>query len=90
MQRIFRDTSIFGYYKCFIDLQEMRELLQYRTGEVSSYGLVLDQRGGTEEITSLYSALAERLPMVPPITVKEECATFCCPCRSMSHRWTNF
>ena len=70
---IFRDTSLFGYYKCFIGRSEMNRLLGYKPGEVSSYGIVLKEGRAAEDYTErLYQALDARLPMVPPIRVKED------------------
>ncbi len=70
---IFRDTSIFGYYKCFVGLDRMNSLLNYGEGDVSSFGLVLEDREiEEEELNRLYTALSGSLPMAPPITAKED------------------
>jgi len=70
---IIRDSSIFGYFKCFVDRRRLNELLQFRPDEYSSLGLYFsDLRGLTEKTDRLYAELAKRLPMGPPIREKNE------------------
>ncbi|MBN2444209.1 MAG: ABC transporter permease [Spirochaetales bacterium] len=70
---IIRDTSIFGYYKCFLDRDYLNELLVYEKDEASSIGLYFNNLHNLYRKTEkLYAALKKNIPMGPPIRVKED------------------
>jgi putative ABC transport system permease protein len=70
---IVEDTSIFGYYKCFVDRRRLNSLLRYKEDEYSSLGLYFESLNGLwEKNERLYSALEKRITMGPRIHDKED------------------
>ena len=70
---IFRDSSIFGYYKCFVDRRYLNSLLAYEDDEYSSIGFFYEKpEDAGEQSVLLYNQLKKELPMAPAITKKEE------------------
>ena len=70
---IFEDRSIFGYYKCFVDITQLNRLLGFEDDEYSTLGLLFDdtETAGRAAL-NLHSELSEYLPMAPFIVDKEQ------------------
>ncbi len=72
---VVRDTSIFGYYKCFVDRKVLNGLLRYGEEEYSSLGLFFSSLDKIwEKNERLYNALQDRISIGPPIYTKEDLA----------------
>jgi len=73
VKAIVDDTSIFGYYKCFVHRRTLNSLLGYEPDEYSSLGLFFDSlRGSWEKNEKLYTALDKRIRMGTVIRNKNE------------------
>jgi len=70
---IFRDESLFGYYKCYVDRRQLNELLAFDSDDYSSMGLFYENpEDVNEQSLLLYNQLEKTLPMAPVIGKKEE------------------
>ncbi|MBI9098163.1 MAG: ABC transporter permease [Spirochaetaceae bacterium] len=70
---IFRDESIFGYYKCYVDRRELNNLLAFEEEDYFSLGLYFNNAVDASELSfQLHSELEKKLPMSSFITRKEE------------------
>ena len=70
---IFRDASIFGYYKCFVDRSYLNNLLAFNEEDYSSIGFFYEKpEDAREQSVLLYNLLEKELPMAPAINKKEE------------------
>lgn len=70
---ILRDSSIFGYFKCFVDRGRLNGLISYSPDEYSSLGLYFqDPRSLPEKTDRLYDALQSRVPTGPRIRDKND------------------
>ncbi|MDC7235219.1 MAG: ABC transporter permease [Spirochaetales bacterium] len=67
---VFRDTTVFGYFKCFIPITAQQSLLAYGEDEFSSYGLYLNEPLSASQITALHTALSSSLIVEKPISTR--------------------
>ncbi|MBF9014409.1 MULTISPECIES: FtsX-like permease family protein [unclassified Oceanispirochaeta] len=73
LRAVFRDTSIFGYYKSYVPLKELASLLRFSEGDISSYG-IYKQEGSfsSEDIKRVHTALSDNLDTAPLLENKED------------------
>ena len=70
---IFRDASIFGAYTSYVDLELLSRLIGLAPGEYTTFGIYLHDPGAAfRDSSSLYTALAKRLPMFEPVRTQPE------------------
>ena len=61
VKAVFKDRSIFGFYKCFIDIKHLNNLLQLDEKECSTIGFTFDKSKTAEKMSfSLYSELESK------------------------------
>ncbi len=71
---IFKDRSIFGFYKCFIDIKSLNSLLAFDNEKCSTLGFMFDKPGdAVKAAPRLYNELEKiSLPLSPFIKDKND------------------
>jgi putative ABC transport system permease protein len=70
---LIRDDTLLGYYRLFIDRENLNVLLGWEPGDFSSLGVYLDNPDQTEEWTNLlYQRLSQELSIAAPVSTRAE------------------
>lgn len=72
VKAVFRDKSIFGYYKSYTGIEDMRKLLNFEADAVSQYGLYLDKPADEEDLKHLHTLLGQELNTAELLNNKED------------------
>ncbi|MCX7787644.1 MAG: FtsX-like permease family protein [Spirochaetes bacterium] len=66
LEGIFRDSSLFGYYTAYMEIETLRSLVRFPVGQCTDIAIFFPQSKPTEEgAVALQKALEPRFPMTP-------------------------
>ena len=66
LEGIFRDSSLFGYYTAYMDIEALRTLIRFPAGQCTDLAVYLpDSRSVEEAALRLQKALESRFPLTP-------------------------
>lgn len=73
VKAVVRDSTIFGYYKCFIDRRELNDLLRLEPEQCCLMGVFLADRSQMDRAEAiLHQELSARLPTGPLVENRDE------------------